>query len=944
MLSPGAGAVDVPTSLGDGADAYLSNDENRGPTVTHGTKSFLEIRQYTGVRLRLLYLRFDLRQVAGDRSGATITLEGTSIGHDRPIVFHGLNESAATGLGENWSESAVSYANASGIDPAAALGSFGLTADATPAPLARTDGSASGAITTLPDPALDAFLAADSDGLVTFIAFIDPAALTTDEYFTLSSKEGAAAPVLRLPHATVPPAEDLDGDGLEDRWEDRHFGDGDGSATPGERELQDGGGDPDGDGFDNDSEEGAETDPNDPAAHPGGGPLVYVSPSGDDDHPGTIDRPFATVARAQQAAAPGSTIYFRGGTYAIGEDQVARYSGIFARVFQLDKSGSEGNPIRYWAYPGEEPVFDLSAVNPPGYRIYTFHITGDWLHFRGLTVTGVQVNITSHTQSICFENFGSHNLFERLVMRDNQAIGMWIAGGSHNLVLNCDAYRNWDHTSENGTGGNVDGFGCHYAIGPGNVFRGCRAWLNSDDGYDCINADSAVTFEHCWAFHNGYDPDFVSRGDGNGFKAGGYGSTPAGELPNPIPRHVVRDCLAVGNKQSGIYANHHPGGVTFIGNTALRNRRNFNLLCRTPDNSTDVDGYDHVLRNNAGLGATTSEWAWVDFAACDTSHNYWDLPVTVSASDFRSLDESLLTAPRQASGELPVVPLMRLASDSDLIDRGQPVGDPYARAAPDLGCHEFDSIEVGNPDFSLPQVPTTSPEPAGHVWDFGPGSGVTAEGAGQVAYLGSGGSIEQTLEGFDAGETYHLRLMAAAPGGSAGFELRVDGTPIGTRVASDGSYAALDLAFAASSTRHRLRLAADGSAGELRIASVQLTRVGVDSDADGDGLRDLWEFDWFGDLGQDAGGDLDRDGSSHAVEQALALDPTSAGEAFRAVAVDGARLRWPGASGLSFTVQRSSGLGDWSDIATVPGVSPTTEFTDPAPPEERAFYRVRFTP
>ncbi|GAA5484625.1 hypothetical protein Hsar01_03871 [Haloferula sargassicola] len=140
------------------------------------------------------------------------------------------------------------------------------------------------------------------------------------------------------------------------------------------------------------------------------------------------------------------------------------------------------------------------------------------------------MNITTHTQSICFENLGSHNVFERLVMRDNQAIGMRIAGGRDNLVLNCDAFRNWDFTSEDGTGRNVDGFGCHYAIGPGNVFRGCRAWFNSDDGFDCISAASAVTFDHCQAFDNGDSRTFQGLGDGNGFKAGGCdGSAVAGK-------------------------------------------------------------------------------------------------------------------------------------------------------------------------------------------------------------------------------------------------------------------------------------------------------------------------------------------------------------------------------------------------------------------------------
>ena len=48
------------------------------------------------------------------------------------------------------------------------------------------------------------------------------------------------------------------------------------------------------------------------------------------------------------------------------------------------------------------------------------------------------------------------------------------------------------------------------------VFRSCRAWFNSDDGFDCINSAEVLTIENCWAFYNGYTPDFTPLADGNG--------------------------------------------------------------------------------------------------------------------------------------------------------------------------------------------------------------------------------------------------------------------------------------------------------------------------------------------------------------------------------------------------------------------------------------------
>lgn len=424
-------------------------------------------------------------------------------------------------------------------------------------------------------------------------------------------------------------------------------------------------------------------------AVPLAGAEYFMAPAGNDAHAGTRAAPFATIQRAQQAAAPGDTVWIRGGTYRLTEAQIARKERIWAYVMLLDKSGTPERQIHYRACPGEQPVFDLSAVKPARCRVHAFRITGSWLHLEGFEVVGVQVTITGHTQSIGFDNQGSHNLYERLSVHDGMAIGFWIGSGSDNLVLNCDAYRNHDSVSENGRGGNVDGFGYHGRSGSTrNVFRGCRAWFNSDDGFDFINSGEVAVAENCWAFYNGYSPDFKSLGDGNGFKAGGHAGTPVARLPNPIPRHVVRGCLAVRNKANGFYANHHIGGVEFEHNTAYRNRTNFNLLGRAADNRTDVPGYGHCLKNNLGFAGGT-EVAQLDAARCEVAGNYFNLPITLSAADFAGLDEADLVKPRQPDGSLPNVACLHLAPGSAAIDRGVDVGRPYRGTAPDLGAFEY---------------------------------------------------------------------------------------------------------------------------------------------------------------------------------------------------------------------------------------------------------------
>jgi hypothetical protein len=415
----------------------------------------------------------------------------------------------------------------------------------------------------------------------------------------------------------------------------------------------------------------------------------YMAPNGSDDNAGIKAKPFATMQKAQSVVNPGDTVYIRGGVYHMTEANISRKERGYACVTYLDKSGTEGKYINYFAYPNEKPEFEYTAVKPAGLRVAAFYVTGSWIHLKGFDVTGIQVTIKGHTQSECFENRGSNNIYEMLNMHDGMAIGFYLLSGSNNLILNCDAYRNYDNFSENGRGGNTDGFGSHPAAGStGNIFRGCRAWFNSDDGYDCINAHEATRFENCWAFYNGFDKDFKSTGDGNGFKAGGYARRPASEIPVPVPQNTVQFCLAVHNKANGFYSNHHINGSFWYNNSAYRNATNFNMLNRLKEEVMgDVPGYAHKMRNNLGYKGN-KEVDMLDAAKCDLSNNYFDLNLVATDADFISLDETLLTAPRRADGSLPDTNFMKLKPKSQFADKGLDIGFPFKGKAPDLGSFE----------------------------------------------------------------------------------------------------------------------------------------------------------------------------------------------------------------------------------------------------------------
>lgn len=92
----------------------------------------------------------------------------------------------------------------------------------------------------------------------------------------------------------------------------------------------------------------------------------FVAPDGDDEGPGTEEKPWRTVARALQSES--RHIWLRGG----------QHGG-----FEIQRGGEAASPLVIEAYPGEEPV--VSAAQPA----YAISIAGaTHVTLRGLTVTG----------------------------------------------------------------------------------------------------------------------------------------------------------------------------------------------------------------------------------------------------------------------------------------------------------------------------------------------------------------------------------------------------------------------------------------------------------------------------------------------------------------------------------------------------------------------------
>jgi hypothetical protein len=454
----------------------------------------------------------------------------------------------------------------------------------------------------------------------------------------------------------------------------------------------------------------------------------YVATDGSDTAAGSESAPFATWDRAQTAASPGDTVYFRGGRYAFtSATSTCSSTSATVNAVVLSKSGTSGNPIKYWAYPGEKPVFDFSGISDTSKyncRQTGVRVTASWLHLKGLEFTGtLQLNNLNHESWCVYVYGGSNNVFEMLDAHHNMGPGFFIQRGGNNTFLNCDSHENEDTLTSNGDGQSADGFGCHpnQAGDTGNIFRGCRAWWNTDDGWDFINATEACTVEYSWSWYNGYKPDAISggapvslsSGNGNGIKAGGYGMPPSG-VPSPTPQHIARFNVSFYNKAAGFYANHSPNNAYFYNNTGYHNSPDFNMLGVASDGSTSISV--GVLRNNLAFAGSLTSNADLG-GSIDDQYNSWDssLGVTAANGDFQSVSFAPpascpaayvaggkvcvpptdttsfagMASARQADGSLPVLPFLRLAAGSKLIDKGKDVGLPFLGSAPDLGAFEY---------------------------------------------------------------------------------------------------------------------------------------------------------------------------------------------------------------------------------------------------------------
>lgn len=277
---------------------------------------------------------------------------------------------------------------------------------------------------------------------------------------------------------------------------------------------------------------------------------IYVSPTGTSNGTGTIENPLDLDT---------AIAFVRGG------QKVILLDGRYVRDSKLEiKKHNDGTAeaMKYLvAAQGARPIIDFDK------KYEGVILSGNYWHIKGIEF------IRSAANEKGFVVGGSHNIIEECLFYENGNTGLQISRTdilendkskwpSYNLILNSESFDNRDPSDNN-----ADGFAAKLTSGEGNIFKGCIAHNNIDDGWDLYTkvgtgAIGSVVIEDSIAYHNGTLTDgTVGNGDKNGFKLGGEGVH--------VP-HIIRNSIAFGNGAVGFTSNSNPG-VIAINNIGFNN-------------------------------------------------------------------------------------------------------------------------------------------------------------------------------------------------------------------------------------------------------------------------------------------------------------------------------------------------------------------------------------
>lgn len=433
--------------------------------------------------------------------------------------------------------------------------------------------------------------------------------------------------------------------------------------------------------------------------------VYYCDPQGDDaTADGSESAPFFSLQKAVDIVTPGDTIYMNGGTY--------RYA---ARV-NIRAVGEKGSGMIVLSSRDGRAVLDFSAQTIDGANQGIRH-TGSYWHFYGLDICNAgdngllierdKPNGGNYSDIAANVTQGHDNLIENCTFVRNADTGLQMKNlASRNKVVNCDAYYNTDPDH-----GDADGFAVKISHGDGNYFYGCRAWQNSDDGWDQFIKkeggfpdDITTTLEYCWAFRNGYlESGAKSSGNGNGFKMG------SNQGRNNV---IMNRCLAFENVNKNFDQNHNTGNMILNNcssysakDTSSKSRYTYRL------DEPVASGHEIRLTNCVAISDGIADRNKSAYAPHSVVGTVITSDLNTDPQDYVSIDWSHATDPRNADGSLPALDFMKIRPGNvRLIDTGSEVvpyegecywaeGIRYNGIAPDLGY-----LETGDASASIESI------------------------------------------------------------------------------------------------------------------------------------------------------------------------------------------------------------------------------------------------
>lgn len=416
----------------------------------------------------------------------------------------------------------------------------------------------------------------------------------------------------------------------------------------------------------------------------------YVAPNGNDSNPGTITQPWLTWQKGFSSLSAGDILYIRGGNY----------TGMYGSGHGVNISGRDGTSsarITVMAYPGEKPVLDCSSLaSSAGVNFGILMRNCDYWTIKGLTVKSVREyrNLSKSaggSPTAGWELGTCTNITLDQCIVTDCGNGFTLNGTVYDIkYINCDAYSNYDYYDN---GGLANGFNGNVRGSSTITYEGCRAWSNSDDGWDNYGGSGYMTYKNCWAFRNGKDTPTIGNGDG--FKLGYDASFT--ELPNN--QRTLYNCISADNYLMGFDEGmDQPTGMdmALYNCIAYKNTRDYGFrFYKTVGTAITT------LRNNISYGNNVN---YQGRSRNISDHNTWDAGApTFNDSDLASIDMTQLKRARKTDGSLPDIEFAHLASGSDMIDAGAKVsGLAYLGGAPDLGA-----FESGMAAPSVPAAPTT---------------------------------------------------------------------------------------------------------------------------------------------------------------------------------------------------------------------------------------------